>query len=241
MEPMTGRSWALLAFCALLLALRVAVELDSGGVRPAALGSKALATTADETVALLPDAPFEWAPADASEDPDAASGVAGEAVENSGGNARRPVFELGFDESVLEEFPEDGTRAPAAGAEPDAIPELEIEAAAQQAVAPRKHDGDLSRAALKTAHLRDRSRKALGGVHLRDLSTTADPGRRLGELPLGPHLRDRTRKDLGGGDLRDLVSSEPGNLGARNLKSGDLQSLSRRDDEYGDLADRSGR
>ena len=40
-------------------------------------------------------------------------------------------------------------------------------------------------------------------------------------------------------EVAKIANREPGNLGTRSLKSGDLGSLSRRDDEYGDLADRS--
>ena len=106
----------------------------------------------------------------------------------------------------------------------------------------RKHDGDLGRATLKSGHLRDRTRKSLGGRDLGDISVALSPGRPLGEATLHAGLlRDRTRESLGGADLRDLGGAEPGNLGRRSLKSGHLRDLSRGADDYGDLADRSGR
>jgi hypothetical protein len=139
-------------------------------------------------------------------------------------------------EIVEDRRPEGDLPVVAPAPEPDAGGEE------QGVVGRREYDGDLGRATLKGGHLRDRSRELLGGGDLGDLNQALDPGRPLGEATLTTaHLRDRTRESLGGGDLRDLVSAEPGNLGARSLKSGDLRDLSRDPDDHGDLADRSGR
>lgn len=106
---------------------------------------------------------------------------------------------------------------------------------------PRRHDGDLGRATLKSQHLRDRSREALGGSTLADINVPATAGRRLGEESLAtPLLEERVRKRLGGTDLADLGDA-PGSLGRRVLGGGDLRDLSRGEDDRGDLADRSGR
>ena len=229
---MKGGYWIVLAGCALALAVWVAVELDSGGVHPATTTPRRPpVTSADEALARAGGA----APA-----PGAALGAAGDGAADAlfdrpETSPLRAALDAGdFDEPALDPLPAETLEAPLLEGGPEAASEPAPDLA-------RRHDGDLSRAALKSEHLRDRTRKSVGGTSLRDYSSTAKPGRKLGGLAKGPHLRDRSREGLPGGDLRDLADAEPGTLGERSLGSDDLGSLSRREGENGDLADRSGR
>lgn len=197
MKRMTRRSWAALAVCALVLALRVGIEWDSGGERSTASARRARLTRAYEPLVLTQDVPtVEREAAAVEREAAAVTRDADEEAEQAGQDARDTSSQgQGFEQPEPEEREDETARVANASAETDASSEVGRGNQADETAARRRHDGDLSRALLKTGHLRDRTREALGGGHLRDINSPRDPGPPLGEATLATaHLRDQTRQ-----------------------------------------------